>query len=134
MSPASYLAAPPRVAPSRIPEPAGTIARVPWWTWVAIGVFVLAAAGGGVGLVLLALRTFRRLGASGRSVSASLDELSRAGERLAASGEAPGGRSEELERSVGRLRASIRRLTVLLRALVDARDTVLRATSLVPRK
>ena len=107
---------------------------MPWWTWIAIGVFVLTAAGGGTAFALLALRTFRRMGASGRNVSASLDELTRAGERLAASGEALSGRSGELGRARARLRASIRRLSMLLRALADARDTVMRAVALVPRK
>ena len=107
---------------------------MPWWTWIAIGVFVLTAAGDGTALVLLGFRTFRRLSASGKSVSASLDELTRAGERLAASGEALSGRSKEFERALGRLRASIRRLAALLRALADARDTVMRVVALVPRK
>ena len=107
---------------------------MPWWTWIAIGVFALTAAGGGTAFALLALRTFRCLGASGRSVSGSLDELSRAGERLSTSGEALSGESEELERAIARLRASIRRLATLLRALADARGTVVRAVALVPRK
>ena len=134
MSPASYLTAPPRVALRRIPEPPGTIARVPWWTWIAVGLFVLTAAGGGTAFALLALRTFRRLGASGRSMSAPLDELTRAGERLAASGEALSGRNGDLGRALAGLRASIHRLSMLLRALADARDTVMRAVAIIPRK
>jgi len=106
---------------------------VPWWTWIAVGVFALAAAGGGA-LVVLGLRTFRRLRASGERVSAALGELTRSSERLASAGEALSGRSDEFERTLARLRASIRRLSALLRALADARDTVMRAVALVPRK
>ena len=107
---------------------------MPWWTWIPIGVFGLAAAGGGAVLVLLALRAFRDLRSSGQNASVALDELTRAGERLAASGEALSGRGEELQRTLARLRASIRRLLALLRALSDARDTVMRAVALFPRK
>ena len=78
---------------------------MPWWTWIAVGVFALAAVGGGGALILLGLRTFRYLGASSERVSAALGELTRSGERLAASGEALSGRSEEVERALARLRA-----------------------------
>jgi hypothetical protein len=135
MSPASYLAAPPRVAARRIAarkrpteglEGVATIAAVPWWTWLALGVFV-AGAGGGLAVLAAAtwrayrrgLATLRQGEGAAADLLARLAELERRVDRAAET-------SAELEVRLAGLRRSLARLSVLVGAVADVRTSVRR--------
>ena len=134
MSPASYLAAPPRVAACRIANGRWYDRRVPWWTWIAIGVFAVAAAGGAAGAVVLAVRVFRSLRAFGRTAESALERLTEATGELDRRSEHLSGRSAELDASLGRLRTSLAGFSVLVWALRDALAFVGRLRAAVPSK
>jgi hypothetical protein len=134
MSPASYLAAPPRDAAS-IVAPDDTIAGVwDWIVWAALAVAVLAGVGALARLVVVTLRAWRDLKRSRRAVFKELDRVAAAAETAGTHATALGGDSERLSRSLASLAASRRRLAVLQSALDEATDAVGRVASVYPRK
>ena len=134
MSPASYLTAPPRGVGQGYQTPAATIDGVPWWTWVAVGVFAASAVVGTAAAVVLVVRTVRSLRAFGKTVGATLERLTAATDELEQRSEALSGRSAELDESMARLRASLARLSVLVWALRDALAFAGRLRAAVPSK
>jgi septal ring factor EnvC (AmiA/AmiB activator) len=92
---------------------------VPWWTWLSLGVFLLAL----VATAVFSVMAFRRLGqlsALASQIQSGVDQLARDTEemnrRLAHAQE----RMEELERHRARTEASVARLKVLTSALSEA--------------
>src|SRR3990172_6037941 len=124
MSPASYLAAPPRVAASSIATiarearagaaPAGRYDRdMPWWAIVACAVFGAFAAAGSIAIVLSVIRLGRRSGSLQKALEPriqalelSTDEFERKGYR-AELGQA------RLAASVAALNGSVARVAVV---------------------
>jgi hypothetical protein len=118
MSPASYLTAPPRVAMARIAS-----VSMPWWTWLALGFFVLVVAAGGA-IVLVTLLQMRRVRTTGVELAGALDELTRRTEDLERRLEQANERAELVERRMARLQGSMERLSVLTWALGDVGRTI----------
>jgi septal ring factor EnvC (AmiA/AmiB activator) len=106
---------------------------VPWWTWLAFGIFLLSLVGAAV-FAAFAYGRLKRLGAAAEGIQARLDDLSRSAEeverRLARVQE----RLEELERHRARTEASIARLKVLTSAFSEATGGVLGARRRYLRK
>jgi hypothetical protein len=103
---------------------------VPWWVWIAIGVFVLSLFVG-LGGVLVGLR--RLAGTSKaleRRLTPALASLDAATARLSQKGATAGHDREVAALAVGRLRASMAQLKVLTDALEEFR-LVLRVVRLV---
>ena len=122
MSPASYLAAPPRVAASQYSHHrAGYDPAMPSWTWAGLAVFVAALGVAGAAalwrMVALA-RASRSLQTKLEPLSARLtetaEELDRKNLRFAAG-------QEQAKLSIGRLRGSVAQLQVLVAALEEIR-------------
>jgi septal ring factor EnvC (AmiA/AmiB activator) len=92
---------------------------VPWWTWLSLGVFLLALVATAA-FSVVAFRRLRELTALAERIQTQVDEVSRATDelnrRLAHAQE----RMEELERHRSRTEASVARLKVLTSALSEA--------------
>ena len=125
MSPASYLAAPPRGAVVNCSTPV----TIRWmWDWIVFGVLIastLAVLGALANLAAHALLAWRSVRRARRHLA---KELSGVAARIEAAAEktARAGRTDELEASLARLRRSLARLVVL-------REAIDEATALVPR-
>ncbi len=123
MSPASYLAAPPRVA-GRIVAHAGTIVGVwDWAVWATLAFAVLATLGAGALAAVRLVSGWRALTRARRQLAAHLGDLAARGEattdKLAVAGD-----RHELGERLARLRGSLAQLTVLRGALADADDAL----------
>src|SRR5436305_7266189 len=119
MSPASYLAAPPRVA-SAIVAPRTTIVHVDWPIYAALIAGGLALATGTAVVVLRALEAWRRFKRLRRQLAESLKSLAETAERASAAAERVSDQGE-LEQSLARLRVALARFNVL-RAALDEVD------------
>ncbi len=105
---------------------------MPWWTWIALGIFavglLVTAIVGVIGFVRV-----RRFARTGEGIAAALDELSGRAveleERLTRLDE----RSAEIERSAERVNRSLERLSVLTWALGDARKGIARIRAAVTK-
>jgi hypothetical protein len=129
MSPASYLTAPPRVATTRIAS-----VSVPWWTWIALGFFVVVVLAGSV-ITFIGLGRMRSLQAAGVEVALVLDDLTRKTEGLEARLAHANENAELVERRMAHLQESLERLSVLSWALGDVTKAVSQLRSAVmPRK
>ncbi len=126
MSPASYLAAPPRVA---VVNCSTLVTIRSMWDWLVYGALlaaalaVIAALANFTARALLAWRDFKRLR---RHVGKELTRVGALAE-VTAEKAARAGDTEELETSLARLRVSLARVAVLRAAFADA-------TSWIPRK
>ena len=123
MSPASYLAAPPRVAPGIIP-PAFLV------FWVALTVFILAPLLALAYLATQAVGLWRAFRSFTRAFGSGMAEL---GARV----DALGARELDVERlgpSVERLRLSTAQLSLLLNALGRVREQWSALLAVYPRK
>jgi hypothetical protein len=96
---------------------------MPWWTWVALGFFVLVVAAGAA-IVLLALLQMRRVRTTGVELAGALDDLTRRTEDLERRLERAAERAELVERRMARLQGSMERLSVLTWALGDVGRTI----------
>ena len=134
MSPASYLAAPPRVARERIPNAPRYDESVPWWTWVALAFFVVVAMVAGVVAAVLTARALRRARALQAVVDDDVERLLEAVEAVEARLAAVEERRTLVERRVEALRRSVEKLSVLQWALSDTRSAVTRLRRAVPKK
>jgi septal ring factor EnvC (AmiA/AmiB activator) len=106
---------------------------MPWWTWLALGVFALALVATGI-FAVSALGKVKRAQALAEDLRMRVDELARTAaevERRLAQAQA---RAEELERERARVEASLERLSVLIWALSDARKSVTRLRRTYLRK
>lgn len=131
MSPASYLAAPPRVAATIVARTT-TIVHVDWAVYGALVVAALASAAGAVLLtirVLQAWRAFKRLRRHlARALETLADAAASTSENAARLTDQP-----RLEESAARLRTTLRRFAVLRAAIEEVADAVRRVTAVYPR-
>ena len=133
MSPASYLAAPPRVA-VRDCSTGVTISPVAdWGIWGALIVGALACAAGLAFVVVRGLQGWRDLKRARRRLFKALDDLAVKGEETAEKTAALGD-TAEIEESVTRLRRSLAQLAVLREAADEAQETFGRFAAVMPRK
>jgi hypothetical protein len=96
---------------------------MPWWTWIALGFFVVAVTAGGA-ITLLDLLRMRRLSRTGDRVAIALDDLTRKTHELERRLEEANARADLVERKVAHLKDSMERLSVLTWALGDVAKTV----------
>jgi hypothetical protein len=96
---------------------------MPWWTWAALGLFVVVVTLGAA-VVLVALTTFRRLAATGEDLIRSLEEVAAKTEELDRRLEHAERRAELVDRNITKLNASLERLSVLTWAAGDVAKTV----------
>ena len=134
MSPASYLTAPPRGAGGMIPRLRRYDGLVPWWTWVAFGLFLLVGLAAAIGSAVLALRTYRRLRASQKRLTAAMEQLASQLEALEQRADRVNIRTAEVERRFEAARRSAQKLGVLKWALADGAGAVTRLRRALPRK
>jgi chromosome segregation ATPase len=106
---------------------------VPWWTWIALGLFALTVVAAGI-FAVFALGRIKRLAATGEALATQLEDLSRRGEELDRRLERANERAEEVQRHLGRLEGSLERLGVLSWALDDARTGIARLREAYLRK
>jgi uncharacterized protein YoxC len=96
---------------------------MPWWTWAALGLFVVVVAVGAF-LAVAAILTFRRLAATGEDLTRSLEELAAKTEGLDRRVAHAEERAELVERKIAKLNASLERLSVLTWAIGDVASSV----------
>jgi chromosome segregation ATPase len=106
---------------------------MPWWTWLALGVFTLVIFATGV-MGLLVFVRLKQLRDRGDLLQAELDALAGKAERLEQRLAHSEERAERARRSLARLDASLERLSVLTWALGDARRAVTQIRSGLLRK
>src|SRR5487761_337424 len=129
MSPASYLAAPPRVARVNSSTRVTIRSMGKWLIYAALAVGVLAALAGPVLFAVRLLQAWRSFKRLRRHVARELDRLADLGEATVTKLERAAD-TEELDRSVASLRSSLARMTVLREAFAEATSF----TALIPRK
>jgi hypothetical protein len=96
---------------------------MPWWTWLALGLFV-AVVVAGAAVTLLSLRRMRALRAASDGVAIALEAVTRKAEALEVRVEHAGERAELVERRTAHLQTSLERLSVLTWALGDVGRTI----------
>ena len=132
MSPASYLAAPPRVA-GGIVAPRSTIVHVDWAIYGALifgGISVVAAA---VFVVVRALQGWRTLKRFRRHLRRSLQELADKAEHTGEIVERVSDQ-RELQDSLADLRVGLAKVAVLRTAVDEVSESLTRVTAVYPRK
>jgi hypothetical protein len=132
MSPASYLAAPPRVASASV-APGTTIVHVDWTIYGALIAGGLALAAGTAFVVVRALETWRRFKRLRRQLAKSLQALADTAERASAAAERVSDQGV-LEQSLARLRVTLARFNLLRAALDEVDDTFRRLAVVFPRQ
>ena len=136
MSPASYLAAPPR-AVGRIVAAVFCTATIPGvWNWAIYGALLvgfLAGAGALALLVVRALEAWRAFKRLRRGIGRELERLADLGEATADKlGTATD--TAKVEESLSRLRVDLARFALLRQALDEAQDTFRRLAWIYPSK
>ena len=106
---------------------------MPWWTWLALGVFALAVVATGIFTAYAFGRIRRAQGMAGQ-LRARVDDLARTAEEVERRLAHTQARAEELERDRARVEMSLDRLSVLTWALSDARKSVTRLRRTYLRK
>ena len=134
MSPASYLAAPPRVAGSSIAKKAGCYSRRTVLFWLSLAFLVVAVVGSIAFAVVRGLETWRAMKRLGGGVTGELDRIATATAEIELHLQAAAASGQSLDTSLRRLSASRARLNVLTTALADARTAFGRLTDVYPRK
>ena len=126
MSPASYLAAPPRVA-------AGIVAQMDWAVYGALIAAFLAIAASAALLAVRVLQGWRTLKRFRRHLARALEQLA---ERADHTGEIVERISDqrELESALARLRVALAQSGVLRAAVGEVTDSLGRVAAVYPRK
>ena len=106
---------------------------MPWWTWLALGVLVLALLATAV-FGAYAFGRLRRARALAETLQTRVDELARSAEELERRMEHAQARTEEVQAKQARLQVSLDRLSVLTWALSDATKSVTRVREAYLRK
>jgi chromosome segregation ATPase len=92
---------------------------VPWWTWLCLGIFLLALMAGAV-FTAFAFGRMKRLGPAMKELQAQLDEVNRLAEEIQRKQGRNQEHLEELQAHRARTEASIAKLRVLTSALSEA--------------
>ena len=105
-----------------------SIRPMPWWTWVALGIFIASLVAAGV-IALVALRTMVALQSVGERLATALEELAAKSDDLERRAERMSLHVESAEPHFEHLRGTLDRFSVLTWALGDAAKTVGRLRS-----
>ena len=105
---------------------------MPWWTWIALGVFALVVVATSI-FAVWAFGRLKVLSVSGDALAVRLEGLSRQADELQRRSERTSVRTEELQQSLDRVDRSVKQLGVLGWALGDLRR-VMRARKSYLRK
>jgi uncharacterized membrane protein YraQ (UPF0718 family) len=124
MSPASYLTAPPRVAP--------TIVAPVVIFWIALAVLLVGVLGGLVYLVLRGLALWRQFKRTSRTFESEVARIERATIEIEAHLHRASASSARLREASERLASSRARLDVQLQAIREARHTMRRVLWFLP--
>ena len=106
---------------------------MPWWTWLALGVFALALVALGI-FAVFAFGKIKRAQSVAGQLQTRVDDLARMAEEVERRLAHAQARAEELERERARVEVSLDRLSVLTWALSDARRSVTRLRRTYLRK
>ena len=101
---------------------------MPWWTWLSLGIFLLALVATAV-FSVFAFGRLKRLSTSAEAIRTQLEELTRLTEEMERRQAHVQERLEELERHGARTQASIARLKVLTSAFSEATGPARKARS-----
>ena len=101
---------------------------MPWWTWIAFGIFLLALVATAV-FAAFAFGRLKRLSAAAEGIQGRLDEVARAAENVEQRMAHLEERLEEFERHRADLDGSLARLRVLTSAFSEATAGPRRARS-----
>ena len=107
---------------------------MPWWTWLALGIFLAVGVGAAITAFVLSLRTFRLVRETQESLLGAVETLAADAEALATRAERVNAQVEEVEQRVHDAQWSAERFGVLTWALGDSLDAVRRIRQAVPRK
>ena len=133
MSPASYLAAPPRVAKADC-STLVTIRSMPDWAlYAAVILAVLSAISALAYVITQALHAWRAVKRLRRNALREVDRLVELADETAAKAEHAAD-SSLLQTKLARLRVTLARFAVLRQALDEVSGTVGRVTAVYPRK
>jgi hypothetical protein len=102
--------------------------------WIALGIALVACAGGAAVATRRGLGAFRLLKATSGELTARADQVARDADVLATKLEGLADDTGRLDHALARLHESRARLNVLLHAIGDVRATIARFTGVVPRK
>ena len=92
---------------------------MPWWTWLCLGILLLALMAAAV-FAAFAVSRMKRLGPATKELQAGLDEVNRLAEQIQEKQARNQEHLEELQRHRARTEASIAKLRVLTSALSEA--------------
>jgi hypothetical protein len=96
---------------------------MPWWTWVALGIFVATLVAASV-IGILMLRSLKALQATSERLATALEDLSEKGEALELRAERAQTHVESAEPHFDHLKATLDRFSVLSWALGDVAKTI----------
>ena len=89
---------------------------MPWWTWIALGVFIASLVAASV-IALLTMMTLRSLQATSERLAAALEELAAKGEALERRSDVASAHVESAEPHFEHLKLTLDRFSVLTWAL-----------------
>ena len=101
---------------------------MPWWTWLAFGIFLLSLVATAV-FSVFAFGRLKRLSAAAEGIQAKLDEVSRSAEEVERRMAHAQARMEEVSRKRAQLDGSLAGLKVLTSAFSEATGGPRRARS-----
>ena len=96
-----------------------SIRTVPWWTWLCLGIFLLALMAAAV-FAVFAFGRVKRLGPAMRDLQAELDQVNRLADEIQRKQARNQEHLEELQAHRARAEASLAKLRVLTSALSEA--------------
>jgi outer membrane murein-binding lipoprotein Lpp len=96
---------------------------MPWWTWVALGIFVASLVAASV-IGILMLSSLKALQATSERLATALEDLSAKGEALERRAERAQTHVESAEPHFEHLKATLDRFSVLSWALGDVAKTI----------
>jgi len=96
---------------------------MPWWTWVALGIFVCSLIAASV-IGVLMLRSMKDLQSVSERIAAALEDLAAKGEELERRAQHAQARVDAAEPHFEHLRETVDRFSVLTWALGDVAKTI----------
>ena len=96
---------------------------MPWWTWIALGIFVASLVAASV-IGILMLVTLKSLQVTSLRLSVALEDLAAKGEALERRSAQVSARAEAAEAHFAHLRETLDRFSVLTWAMGDVAKTI----------
>jgi len=103
---------------------------MPWWTWVALGIFIASVVAGGI-IAVVALRTMAALQSVGERLATAFEDLAAKSDELERQAEGMSLHVESAEPHFEHLRLTLDRFSVLTWAIGDVAKTIGRWRSAV---